>query len=287
MATSENPALGKWANAPLVYVLAQVRFLESSQSTPENIRDSLIRRMGQRFTGVTPFATIGFQFSLGGEQPVAPAPFSPTLSGFDLLSADMDAMLRIQQSNITLALNSYVDYPTFASEWMDILQVLSETGVEFVNRMGMRYVDFIYPKEGALPEDYVLPPWSFQPGPNLPGALPGMSMASHLVDVAYPQGRMRIQFARGFGSPGLSPELSGMLQPAQLERAKTASSDQASGVIDTDRWIDANMGADVNTLRANFDTIHTNLSLAFNDMVTPLALADWQGSPTENATSGT
>lgn len=287
MATSENPALGQWANAPLVYVLAQVRFLESSQSTPENIRDSLIRRMGARFTGVNPLATLGFQFNLGGEQsPQVPAAMVPSITGFDLLSPDMDAILRIQRCNITLALNRYIDYPTFAEEWMQILQVLEETDVKYVSRMGMRYVDFIYPLEGREPEDYLCAPWHFRPAPEFPGAIAGMHMASHLVDAAYPDGRMRIQYARGFGTPGLSPELSGMLPPAVLARSKLASDQRASGVIDTDHWIEATKSADVNTLRANFDTIHSNLSTAFRGMVTPFALADWQGLPLDNVAIG-
>ncbi|MEI6117078.1 MAG: hypothetical protein WCP99_21255 [Burkholderiales bacterium] len=43
-------SLGQWSNAPLAFILAQVRFLPTPAAAPENIRDAIIKRLGSRFS---------------------------------------------------------------------------------------------------------------------------------------------------------------------------------------------------------------------------------------------
>jgi uncharacterized protein (TIGR04255 family) len=203
-------------------------------------------------------------------------------AAYDLINNDVNAMVRVQPGALTYAVTSYIDSPHFREEWLDITDALADIQVTKVMRLGLRYVDFLMPLHGQRPEDYVNAPWNLNGMPKLPGAAGGPDLHVSMVDVAYPAGRMRLQFMRGFGVPSLPMDLQGMLTPRQL----SAQIDPGEcGVIDSDRWIDGEHGADRATLNQAFTQMHTDVSSAFRAMITPLALREWhpEAATGENA----
>jgi uncharacterized protein (TIGR04255 family) len=279
---SDNaPRVGQWASAPLAFVLAQVRFLPSASATPEQLRDAAIKRVGQKFPTINQTNTLNFEITLDTPAP-SPQRAAPLVI-YDLVNNDLDAMVRIGQGSLSYAVTSYVDSRQFRSEWLEIADALTDVGITSVTRLGLRYVDFIIPQLGHTPEEYVQAPWNLSGIPDLPGALRGPDVNVSMMDVAYLQGRLRLQFMRGFGVPSLPMDLQGMLTPRQQS---AGAGHTECGVIDSDRWIDGNEhSADRVTLDRLFAQMHTDVSAAFRTMITPLAVDEWNRASVQGRTS--
>lgn len=275
------PRVGQWVSAPLVFVLAQVRFLPNASATPEQLRDAVIKRVGSKFPTINQTNSLNFEITL--DAPVPSPQRAVPLVIYDLVNNDVDAMVRIGQGSLTYAVTSYVDSHKFRSEWLEIADALTDVAVTSVTRLGLRYVDFIIPEPGRKPEEYVKAPWNLAGIPNLPGALRGPDLNVSMMDVAYEQGRLRLQFMRGIGVPSLPMDLQGMLTPRQQS---TGAGHAECGVIDSDRWIDGNEhSADRATLDRLFTQMHTDVSAAFRAMITPLAAEKWNPTSVEGRTS--
>ncbi|KAE8756736.1 TIGR04255 family protein [Paraburkholderia madseniana] len=263
------PQRGQWAHAPLVFVLAQVRFLPSATAAPEHLRDAIVTRLGARFPTISQTNSVSIEINLDA----APnAPRTTPAVAYDLVNNDVNAMVRVQQGALTYAVTSYVDSSHFREAWLDISEALADVHVTTVTRLGLRYVDFLVPPHGRRPEDYVNAPWNLTGMPTLPGAMRGPDLHVSMVDVAYHVGRMRLQFMRGFGVPSLPMDLQGMLSPRQQS---AQASPGECGVIDSDRWVDGEHRADRATLSQLFTQMHTDVSSAFRTMITPLARREW------------
>lgn len=266
-----SPAMGQWKNAPLVFVLAQVRFLAAAGCSAEHVRDAVAKRSaGRRFTVIKPHTTLNITMDAGAQPPA----LNPVqlATGYDLSCESLDTMLRVTKDSVSYATTVYKDSAAFLAEWRDLLGALGDMGVQTALRLGMRYVDFVLPSSGKRPEDYVVAPWNLHGLPDLPGADQDPSMAhSHVLDLPYPRGRMRLQFMRGYGVPQLAADLQGMLPPLTQAPAESL----VCGVLDFDRWIDVSIPADIDTLGNGFAEIRGNLSQAFKAMITPLARAEW------------
>ncbi|MGF6372958.1 uncharacterized protein (TIGR04255 family) [Paraburkholderia sp. RAU6.4a] len=272
---------GQWASAPLVFVLAQVRFLPSAAAAPEHLRDAIIKRVGYKFPTINQTNALNFEITLD-----APTP-SPNRAAqsviYDLVNSEVDAMVRVEQSALTYAVTSYFDSHNFRNQWLEITEALKDVDVSSVMRLGLRYVDFIIPQSGRKPEEYVKAPWNLAGMPVLPGALRSPDLSVSMMDLAYPEGRLRLQFMRGIGVPSLPMDLQGMLTPRQ----QSASAIHAEcGVIDSDRWIDGN---EHSVDRANLDELfrqmHTDVSSAFRAMISPLADEEWNPTKIEGRAS--
>lgn len=271
--TSETaPVLGQWPNAPLVFVLAQVRFHPIPSAAPENLRDAIVKRAGKELITITQTNAINIQINLEGEGANVHRSSQAGI-GYDMLNEPLNAMVRVVNGALTYATTDYRDSTSFKQNWLGILAALQDVQIPAVTRLGMRYVDFIIPRGGKVPEDYVYAPWDTRDMRLLPGAEGRPVLNVSMMDVPYPSGRMRLQFMRGFGVPNLPADLQGMLPPA---KRPTATDPGLCGIIDTDRWIEGTYPSDPETLDALFTTMHRDLSGAFRTMTTPAAQEEWK-----------
>lgn len=276
MTAETAPVLGQWPNAPLVFVLAQVRFHPLPSASPENVREILTKRVGKEFSTIVQASAIDIQINLDAEPTIQRTPQAAI--GYDMLNGAMDASIRVLNGALTFSTTTYEDSEGFMERWAEILGALGEAGVALLTRLGLRYVDFISPRGGKTPEDYVEAPWNLRGMKSLPGAEGAPSMNVSMMDVPYPKGRMRLQFMRGFGFPNLPADLQGLLPPANRMKATAPA---LCGIIDTDRWIDGNHQADIATLRTSFVGMHKDLSEAFKAMTTEAAHMEWKSPPVE------
>ena len=269
MTSDAAPRRGHWARAPVVFALAQARFLPNSAAAPESLRDAISTRLGTRFPTISqsngPTIEINLDVDPGAQRPTSAVVY-------DLVNENVDAMVRVQHDSLTYAVTSYDDSSHFRQDWLEIAEALQDVHIKAVSRVGLRYVDFLLPSEGRSPEEYVRAPWNLDGMPELPGAVGMPDLHVSLVDLRYPAGRMRLQFMRGFGMPTLPIDLQGMLTPRQ---DSSQSQPIVCGVIDTDRWIDGDHPADAATLNQLFTQMHTEVSGAFRAMITPLAKREW------------
>lgn len=277
--TTPTQGAGQWAQAPVVFVLAQVRF----PAQPEGFTEKLQMAISNLYEGdflpaqPAPVMEIKIEMELGG---MPKQTVTQTGTGFNIVKSDGRMVVRIEPSSLTMAVNEYRDSKHLMKLWFPMVASLKEAGLQgSVFRLGLRYVDFVVPTEGKLPEDYVNPPWNQSATPTFEGALakPGMFVSLH--DIEFALGRMRLQFMRGFGKPGLPADLQGLLEP----RAMDCSVEQPTAVIDTDRWMEGGAWDPVEKeIGEDFKTMHQDLSKTFKTMVSSMARNEWG----ERTTSG-
>lgn len=260
-------ALGKWSNAPLALVLAQVRFEPFTGMDPAEFKAAFHSKIAAEFPQVIPIQQFSIQF---GAAPIEQQASSSTIAGYDLISDDATRVVRIQSGVLTYTVTAYQGYTSFAADWDRLVAALCAIGEVKGLRLGLRYVDFIIPRDGCAPEDYVVAPLGRSP----------LTLAEQapviLTLCEYPRsiGQLRIQYCRGFGSPDYPPDLQGMVIPPSILQARYSAG--PSAVLDMDRWIEfmptVMQQVDISE---HFQMMHDEMSTVFRQITTPDAHTEW------------
>ena len=266
---------GQWAQAPVVFVLAQVRFPAQPDGFTEKLQLAISKLHEGEFLPAQPAPLMEIKIEM--EPGAVPKQtVTQTGTGYNIVKSDGRMVVRIEPGSLTIAVNEYRDSKHLMNLWFPMVGSLKEAGLQgSVSRLGLRYVDFVVPTDGKLPEDYVNPPWNQSATQAFKGALakPGMFVSLH--DIEFKRGRMRLQFMRGFGKPGLPADLQGLLEP----RAMPGSAEQPTAVIDTDRWMEGGAWDPLEKeICEDFKTMHQDLSNTFKTMVSSMARKEW-GEP--------
>lgn len=143
-----SPAL-RLKNSPLVYVLAQVAIspILSMQDYIPPIQERL-RRKGYIKYKHTPTQEI----ILGSQIQVASS------DRWVFSNKDEQEAVIISPQYIVLETTKYDVFDTFVQSFKEVLLILQEiTNVSLAERIGLRYVDLIKPKEGKTLSDYLQP----------------------------------------------------------------------------------------------------------------------------------
>lgn len=272
MSTSAPTALGQLANAPLVFVIAQVRFVPSSQTNLDSMRDAVRNALSEDFQSVNALMAYNMEFSATSIDSSA-MPKSPVVIGYDIRSNDLKAVARLTPDSLTLAVTKYKNYADFNVTWTRLLNALPDMGIKSVERIGLRYIDFIYPSDEKSPEDYFNSPFDYRKNDLLLGASEPALVNVQLQEYAFTKGRMRVQYARGMGQPGLPMDLQGLLNVAPVgARAAYAG---PTATFDSDRWVDGLIATTGSTLAYEFKLLHKDLSNVFKQVTTTDAQSEW------------
>lgn len=270
--TAPRRALGRWPNAPLALVLAQVRFDQSPETEPQPLSERIQKLTGSIYPHTSPLQQItmilGRTTSSTTSQPPVPV-------GLDLRNSENNEAVRLQPGSVTFTTSSYQDRNHFSRQWRVLMDALCEKRGLKVNRLGLRYVDFIIPSAGHVPEDY------FRDGlGRSPAALGNQSpVAFNLYDFARENGgQLRVQYSRGFGPPALPPDLQDMVLPPEALTTKTNSG--MSAVLDMDRWRPANESMSAETIARELETLRADIASSFLSIITDLADKEWKTEKT-------
>ncbi|MBU3907726.1 MAG: TIGR04255 family protein [Gammaproteobacteria bacterium] len=272
--SNHDQALGKWPNAPLALVLAQIRFDPEVDTEYKEVAARLKSALGERFPAMKAVRQVTLVF---GNAPV-PAEESKANEGEvgrELRSDDNRSALRVQDGVMTYTTSLYKDSPQFLAEWRSMLDCLCAAGGVKVLRLGLRYVDFIIPNAGKVPEDYFKDGFSHSTG--VLGEVAQTTFISH----EYPRGgdgAMRVQYGRGFALPSLPPDLddgSVQIPPALLKKY----TDGPSAVLDIDRWRVDSRRLQAEDIAGEFQRLRDDISMAFRRIIKPEAVAEWTGQP--------
>ena len=274
--SNHNQALGKWPNAPLALVLAQVRFDPEVDTDYKEVAVRLKAVIGDRFPAMKAVRQV--TFVLGNASSSAKeSKVNEGEVGRELRSDDGRSALRLQEGVMTYTTSLYKDSTHFLAEWRSMLDCLCVAGGVKVLRLGLRYVDFIIPTNGKVPEDY------FKDGfghlTHVFGEIAQAAFMSH----EYPRGTdgaMRVQFGRGFAQPSLPPDLvgDGSVQPPPALLGKYTTG-QPSAVLDIDRWRVDSRRLQAQEVAAEFQLLRDDICTAFRRIITPEAAAEWSGQP--------
>lgn len=269
-----DQALGQWPNAPLAIVLAQIRFDPEVGTEYPEAADRIKSSMGDLFQGMKTVRQVSFL--MGSADPEAGPQRNEFQVGLELRSDDDRRSLRIQDGVATYTTSLYKDSIEFLKEWRAMLELLCPQGGLKVQRLGLRYVDFIIPTEGNAPEDYFDDGFARSPeklGEQAPAVF-------HRFDYAKSDaGLMRIQYGRGLAFPDLPPDLEGsVVPPPALVQKYTGG---PSAVLDIDHWRTFSTRMKVEELATEFQRLRNDISSAFKSIITKPAEVEWSAEPVQ------
>lgn len=265
--TTPHLALGRWPNAPLALVVAQVRFIPQPDTAPNAIAERILNTTGRSHPHTSPLAPVSV---IIGQAPPLAMPIPTPPAGLDLRNDENTEVIRLQMGSLTFLSSAYQDSAHFIGLWRTFMAALCEESELQVVRLGLRYIDFIIPSDTHVPEDYFL--GGLGKSPDVLGEQ--SSVAFNLYD--FPRedgGQLRVQYGRGFGTPALPPDLQdSVLLPAHFANA---SPSKLSAVLDMDRWRMVNQPLAAASIVDEVDRLRADLSQSFRRIMSPLAQREW------------
>ncbi len=270
-----SAALGRLPNAPLAYVLAQVRFepfLEIEKHIPA-LQTSLRARY-PRFRRVE---RVGFEVLLTETTQSPQIQPATNMAQWEFGAAANFEGVIVQQHSLVFHVTAYETHEQFGQAWRWVMnQVGAHIPDLLVNRIGLRYVDFIVPNPDETPEDYVVDRLRCDPTPDIPYQHhQGLTLAEYRLETGF----LAVRYSRGIGRPTLPPDLSELsLQPSAIMEQRVVD-DQPTAVLDIDRFMALSAAYDAEALADQFGQMHQETSAVFKALTTDHARAVWNGAP--------
>jgi uncharacterized protein (TIGR04255 family) len=255
----------KLARAPLVYVVAQVRY-----SPILEIKDSVIEIQRQ-------LKGIGFpRYEQSQIQNIVldtgSAPRVDNIERWDFLDREKGTGVVLTRDFVLLHTKDYDTFTAFSQVLKKVLAIIkSSTDVDNVERVGIRYVDLVRLQSEESFSSYL------QPG------LIGYPFAE-LKDVDVLQSFSRTESAAVTREGGLSIRsfqlndgqfLPPDLWPSSLQYDLKLNPGEVVTILDFDHYSVNPMDFDTNALINKFDLLHKAANSAFRMAVTPYAVKRW------------
>lgn len=255
----------KLKHAPLVHVIAQVRFEPVTyieKSIPE-LQEPLKKLGFPRFKK----STIQ-QFALDGAQPRI-----DTLTRWDFADREQHNSVAITSDFVAVQTSRYDVFPTFARLLHDVFQIVrAHTDVEVVQRLGIRYVDVVRPRTGTNFEDYLQPGLVGYPF----GVLENVSFKQQLsntqsVGETASGGTLVVKCLQNNIGQILPPDLI----PSELAYDLSVNAGEMIAILDFDHFQTLDADFEPDDLIRRFDLLHSVANEAFRKAVTAEAVRIW------------
>jgi len=261
-------ALGQMPNAPLIYVLAQVRFTQVPRMDKrwedfhENIFESYPKAETERMEQVT----------IKDGQPA----IGNRIQRWHLSDESRTTGIILDAGMLIFHTTNYKTSDIFFSELKDALdafrQILPETGVS-VSRLGLRYLDLLLPEGDLSVDQQVIDVFHL---PNLLNIGKAQRMDQVVTYQTPCNGTMVIRHRQSVSSDVLPADIfPNKLKPAsrlQRERPK----DTVTGILDYDHFIEEEQSFSSESIIAGFHKLHGVSSAAFKATTTESAFTEWQ-----------
>ena len=259
---------GRWENAPVVYVLAQVRterladLKERQPMFAARLRDDgyPIQRELQAAKIVNTGTNIVFE------------PEKDT--AWEFATPDNRTAVVLRPTGLVLHATYYDDEIHFLSRLEKITDLFEkEIPSVYVNRIGMRYIDFILPKPGEGLGAYMDKRLDTDLGLASSGPLAATGLTIYPIE----QRRLIVRYTSGRGRPQIPPDLGALaLEPSPLMKARVDDT-QPTAVFDTDCGIEYSpvQKLDAARLKSDFALVCGDLYKVFLTAITPHARRVW------------
>ena len=259
----------KMSNAPIFYALAQVRFnavLALDQYLP-TIQEGL-RRAG--FPDFERGSLTLLSFTPGAQpQQATPQPH------YNFFNQDRTAGFIIDQAMVLFQTTAYGTFGGFSDEFLKGAEIVHRAcDLSYSDRVGIRYLDAVCPKEGESINQYLvdgvrgiydlLAPRSLVHSYYEARTKSGSTTLVSRAVIINQESAGPVQFPSDLTAPNMTlgerfRELRGLY-----------------GLIDTDSWLEEREQFDIAGLGRRLTALHSDLRRSFNLMVTPFALESWQ-----------
>jgi uncharacterized protein (TIGR04255 family) len=265
--------MGKWKNAPVIYVIVQVRFspVLSLQTYISEIQEHF-RRNG------FPAFVQRFNFQLGlsvmppnnTEPAASPIPVERT-PAYVFSNRDSSQSFVLEQNGLTLHVTDYEDFSRFLDLFLKPLNRINEVvKPDSSERIGLRYFDAVLPHEGAKIQNYFIPEVLGLSSKPLAGSLQhsfsetmfrngDTSTVSRVLvrdgQIAFPPDLVSFPIS-------INPRFTGQVGP--------------HATIDTDSSQQIRAEMDPSKIRSTLEGLRKSVDQAFHAVVTDFALSDWK-----------
>jgi uncharacterized protein (TIGR04255 family) len=257
--------------APVFFTIIQVRF------NPILTLDAYVPQIQERLRKEGfPDAQKGFVATInltpGGAPSAEGAPAQIPIAQTPRImfgNRDRTAGFVLDQGAISFQTTEYDVFETFLADFMKGLESVHQAvTLDFTDRLGLRYLDAVFPKTGEAVKDY------------LSGSILGLtekiddtivhSFSETLVKREDIQVRSRVIIQDS--ELAFPPDLMG-LNLKVPDRFRGLNGRHA--LIDTDGWSDAREAFDLDRIKKHFDSIHDGITTTFKASVTPNAMKVW------------
>ncbi|HEX3939002.1 MAG TPA: TIGR04255 family protein [Xanthobacteraceae bacterium] len=263
----------KMKNAPVYFVLAQVRFnaVLTLDSYVPAIQDAL-RKAGYADFAKLMISTVNL--NLGVPATANQMPVAQTARYLFLNEKKFSGFL-LDQASLIFQTTEYETFDPFRDAFLLGLKTLNESvgGLSFCERIGIRFLDAIIPNPNEKITDYL--------APSLVGLLDKLNerQLKHVISETWStsdqanlmcRAVIQDQTAKGVSfAPDLQPML---LQVAEKFRETSG----IYGIIDTDAWYENRQKFDIDKIKEKLISLHGDVRDSFDEMVTPHAFSVWE-----------
>lgn len=253
--------------APVYFVLAQVRFnpILKLDSYIGAVQESL-RRQYPDFQRVTTMTLVVAPSGPGGGAPPQPAPENRYL----LNNMDKTAGFGLDAASLTFQTTDYPGFPAFSEAFVKGLAAVNDAiGLSFVERVGVRYLNAVYPEPGEVLGAFLIPEVRGLTE-KLQGTLAHAFSETRTRDMA---GNALVARALVHdGSVGFPPDLAN----AQLKLAERFGPLQGRhAILDIDAAAERRLAFDTAQVVSRLDELHDAAKAVFRAMVTDAAWQVW------------
>lgn len=259
----------KLANAPVYLTLAQVKFnhLLALEKYAVDIQESF---RGLGYPDYRKAIVQTFDLNLAGPTEGQVVPVAPTAQ-YIFCNIEKTLGFNLQQDSITYFATDYDVFESFSDTLLQGLEIVHSAvgGLSYTDRVGVRYLDAVYPEPHEKLADYLQPP--------VLGLFDkiGGQLSHSFFETSNRVGPTGI-VARVIVQPGkiaVPPDL----QPLPLVIAKKFQEiDGIHATLDNDGAIESRSRYDASILRTNLFAIHDEIEKVFKMTVTPYALQKWK-----------
>lgn len=271
------------ANAPVVFVLAAIRFepLESLPSWMPEIQEGLRERMPLYRRVRQVVSPQGFELAID------PLDFDPNHPAASWVMSSIDGQASIQVSKSALIVHTR-QYTSF-TEFSELVQIALDGLLKHAKRIhvaqvGIRYIDHLRVIEGMGVDKFV----PVQLLPHVPD-IEGLELKNATSTTSYSCGEhlLNVRFNTGAGMSVIPEDLMAVYLsstkpgPGGIVNFQNLASDE--GVLDTD-CIAANLASQVmdeRNILSLLDRLHATANQYFRAVTTSEATEAWNGSKAE------
>lgn len=261
-------ALGQLANAPLIYVLAQIRFPHIPRMDKrwedfhEKVFDSYPKAEVETIT----------QIAFKEGQPTA----GDSIKQWHLNNESKTSGIILEPGMLVYHTTDYQKSDAFLSELQRLLdafiQVLPEKGMS-VSRMGLRYVDLLIEEDGLSVDQQVIEPLRIPKLDNIGSAQRLEQIITYKTSI---DGTMSIRHRQSTTTNVLPADIF----PNKLKHAprfkKERPDNTIVGLLDYDHYIEKEQPFDITTIIETFNNLHKISSAAFEATTTKEAFDTWR-----------
>jgi uncharacterized protein (TIGR04255 family) len=264
--------MGRWKNAPVAYVIVQVRFspVLSLKTYVPQIQEHFRRNGFPAFDSRFNFQLAINAPPLSEPEPAPAIPVERTLS-YVFSNRDRNQSFVLEQNGLTLQVTDYEDFNWFLELFLSHLdhinQVISPDSSE---RIGLRYIDAVLPKTESNIRDYLIT--------NVLGLseLPIKGKVQHSYSETLTQNGETSTFSRIIrreGQIAFPPDM------ASLPVAINTRFTEYRGIhalVDTDSFQAVRSQMAIENIRSILKLLHDSVGEVFGAVTTEFARADWK-----------